>query len=79
MKIPVAQPELGEEELKNVVQAVESGWISSKGEFHRVAWKTEDGFVQRSADNDLRNEGHPLSYTSLILDAFPETKTKDKE
>ena len=33
MKIPVAQPELGEEELNNVVQAVKSGWISSKGEF----------------------------------------------
>ena len=31
--IPVAEPCLGEEELKNVIEAVKSGWISSKGEF----------------------------------------------
>jgi perosamine synthetase len=31
--IPVAEPTLGEEELKNVVEAVKSGWISSKGKF----------------------------------------------
>ena len=31
--IPVAEPSLGEEELKNVVEAVKSGWISSKGKF----------------------------------------------
>jgi len=31
--IPVAEPSLGEEELKNVMEAVKSGWISSKGEF----------------------------------------------
>lgn len=54
-------------------------YFDESGEFHRIAWKAEDGFVQRSADNDLRNRGHPLSYTSLILDAFPETKIKDKE
>ena len=29
--IPVAEPNLGEEELKNVIDAVKSGWISSKG------------------------------------------------
>jgi len=29
----VAEPEIGEEELKNVVEAVRSGWISSKGRF----------------------------------------------
>jgi len=33
MKIPVAEPCLGEEELKNVIEAVKSGWISSKGKF----------------------------------------------
>ncbi|MHA1833615.1 MAG: DegT/DnrJ/EryC1/StrS family aminotransferase [Candidatus Baldrarchaeia archaeon] len=33
IKIPVAEPCLGKEELKNVVKAVKSGWISSKGEF----------------------------------------------
>ena len=31
--IPVAKPSLGEEELKNVIQAVKEGWISSKGKF----------------------------------------------
>ena len=31
--IPIAKPSLGEEELKNVVEAVKSGWISSKGTF----------------------------------------------
>jgi perosamine synthetase len=31
--IPVAEPLLGKEELSNVTKAVESGWISSKGEF----------------------------------------------
>ena len=32
-KIPVANPEIGEEELNYIVQAVKSGWISSKGYF----------------------------------------------
>jgi len=32
-KYPVAEPEVGEEELKNVVEAVRSGWVSSKGKF----------------------------------------------
>jgi perosamine synthetase len=31
--IPVAEPLLGEEELKNVIEAVKSGWISSRGKF----------------------------------------------
>ena len=31
--IPVAEPSLGEEELRNVIEAVKSGWISSKGKF----------------------------------------------
>jgi len=32
-KYPVAEPEIGEEELKNVIEAVRSGWVSSKGKF----------------------------------------------
>jgi perosamine synthetase len=43
ISIPVAEPELGEEELRNVVQAVKSGWISSKGEFIR---RFEEGFAR---------------------------------
>ena len=31
--IPIAEPSLGEEELNNVIEAVKSGWISSKGKF----------------------------------------------
>lgn len=31
--IPVAEPLLGQEELNNVIEAVKSGWISSKGKF----------------------------------------------
>ena len=31
--IPVSEPFIGEGELKNVIEAIKSGWISSKGEF----------------------------------------------
>ena len=31
--IPVMEPSLGDEELNNVIEAVKSGWISSKGKF----------------------------------------------
>jgi len=33
MRFPIAEPCLGEEELRNVIEAVKSGWISSKGKF----------------------------------------------
>jgi len=32
-RIPVANPEIGQEELANVIKAVKEGWISSRGEF----------------------------------------------
>jgi len=32
-RIPVAEPEIGEEELQNIIEAVKSGWVSSKGPF----------------------------------------------
>lgn len=32
-RIPVAEPEIGEEELQTVTEAVKSGWVSSKGPF----------------------------------------------
>ena len=41
--IPIAEPSLGEEELRNVVEAVKSGWISSKGKF---IWKIPCGLPQ---------------------------------
>jgi|YelNatPaOPRAMG01_1025707.scaffolds.fasta_scaffold95166_2 perosamine synthetase len=33
LRYPIAEPEIGEEELRNVVEAVKSGWVSSKGKF----------------------------------------------
>jgi perosamine synthetase len=33
MSIPVANPDIGDEELENVVDAVRSGWVGSKGKF----------------------------------------------
>lgn len=42
MKIPIAEPSIGKEEIANVKAAVESGWVSSIGEYiHRF----EDGFA----------------------------------
>jgi perosamine synthetase len=32
-KIPVAEPEIGNEELQNVTEAIKSGWVSSRGPF----------------------------------------------
>jgi perosamine synthetase len=32
-KIPIAEPDIGNEELANVTEAVKSGWISSKGDY----------------------------------------------
>ena len=32
-RIPLTEPDIGEEELKNVIAAVKSGWVSSKGPF----------------------------------------------
>lgn len=40
--IPIAEPLLGEEELKNVTEAVTSGWVSSKGKFIH---EFEEGFA----------------------------------
>lgn len=34
--IPVANPEIGEEELENVIRVVKSGWIGSKGNFLKI-------------------------------------------
>jgi len=43
LRIPVAEPELGEQELRNVTAAVRSGWVSSKGEFIN---RFEKGFAK---------------------------------
>ncbi len=41
--IPIAEPLLGEAELNNVIEAVKSGWISSKGKFIS---EFEEGFAR---------------------------------
>ncbi|MCK4348485.1 MAG: DegT/DnrJ/EryC1/StrS aminotransferase family protein, partial [Thermoplasmatales archaeon] len=41
--IHIAEPSLGEEELNNVIEAVKSGWISSKGDFIE---EFEQGFAK---------------------------------
>jgi len=46
-------------------------YFDEKGKFHRVPWDTGDGFVSRSSAFDSRNKKSPLSYTSLIVDAWP--------
>ncbi len=44
-KIPVAEPDIGEDELKNVVEAVKSGWVSSKGPFIEEFEKGFSGYI----------------------------------
>jgi predicted SAM-dependent methyltransferase len=39
--------------------------------FHSRPWDRANGFVERAALTDPRNEQRPLTYTSLILDARP--------
>lgn len=46
-------------------------YFDEAGQFHRSPWKINDGFVERCADHDPRNKEHPLTYTSLIIDAWP--------
>lgn len=44
-KIPVAQPDIGKEELDNVISAVKSGWVSSKGPFIETFEKNFAAYV----------------------------------
>lgn len=46
-------------------------YFDEEGQFHCSPWEISDGFVARSADNDPRNRERALSYTSLIVDAYP--------
>ena len=58
--IPVAEPSLGKEELKNVVEAIKSGWISSKGKFIEV-------FEQKFANYCGRKYGVATSNGTVAL------------
>jgi len=46
-------------------------YFDEEGQFHCSPCEISDGFVARSADNDPRNKERSLSYTSLIVDAWP--------
>jgi predicted SAM-dependent methyltransferase len=47
-------------------------YFDERHQFHRCPWDAGDGFIQRSVDHDDRNRERPLSYTSLILDTWPD-------
>src|SRR5437868_7824456 len=48
-------------------------YYDSEGEFHWKPWRISDGFIERSARFDERNQERPLSYTSLIFDLTKKT------
>jgi predicted SAM-dependent methyltransferase len=56
--------------------AVPLEWFDTNGQFCRRLWDTNDGFILRSAEFDDRNRAGELRYTSLIIDAIKETKTR---
>ena len=43
--IPIAEPEIGEEELKLVMEAVKSGWVSSKGKYIKEFEKDFSNYI----------------------------------
>lgn len=45
-------------------------WFDEKGNFNFNEWSINDGMVSRSSRYDERNHKEPLTYTSLIIDAF---------
>lgn len=45
-RIPVAEPEIGEEEARNVAEAVRSGWVGSKGPFIEEFEKNFSGYMK---------------------------------
>lgn len=45
-------------------------WFNERGEFNFNDWLPQEGMVMRSSRYDERNLNSPLSYTSLILDAY---------
>lgn len=45
-------------------------WFDENGDFHFNEWSPENGMIRRSSRYDERNLHKPLSYTSLIIDAY---------
>jgi len=44
-------------------------YFDEEGNFQCQPWSSEQGYIKRSAENDARNAGGKLVYTSLIVDA----------
>jgi predicted SAM-dependent methyltransferase len=49
-------------------------YFDNSGGFHSQPWENEDGPIERSAEHDPRNVITPLTYTSLIIDTWPQNQ-----
>ncbi len=65
--IPIAEPYLDKEELNNVVEAIESGWISSKGKFIRKFEKDFARYCNRKHGISTSNGTTALHLALLSL------------
>jgi predicted SAM-dependent methyltransferase len=55
-------------------------YFDESGQFHFQPWAPATGMIRRSSRFDWRNQSHPLSYTSLIVDAIrPSTQAASAE
>jgi predicted SAM-dependent methyltransferase len=45
-------------------------YFDEKGNFHKIDWDANDGFIRRSIKHDPRNKDQQPNYTSLIVDAI---------
>ena len=61
--------------LKNILEKVgfevqPLEYFDEDGTFHYSEWSVEQGTIMRSKRFDDRNKNKPLSYTSIIVDAY---------
>jgi predicted SAM-dependent methyltransferase len=54
-------------------------YFDSEGNFHYVDWSPGNGKINRSMRFDERNLDGLLNYTSIILDAYKEPKTRNSK
>jgi len=45
LRIPITEPDIGDEELQNVTEAVKSGWVSSRGPFIEEFERNFSGYI----------------------------------
>jgi len=67
LKIPVAEPSIGKEELKLISEAVRSGWVSSKGEFIE---EFEEKFAKYIGDKYAIATSNGTTALHLVLTAL---------